>query len=154
MIDRSESAEPADVVVVEPSDERARLTRDGFSGEGSTTTVHAVSDGSEALAFLEGRDEYADAPTPCLVVLRLELPGAGPDGLEVLERMAERTELARIPVVATADEPDDVVTDAYDRGANAVVPTPSDPAALVETMELVARFWIGTARLPNRIDRL
>lgn len=152
MIDRSKAAEPADVLLVESSDERARRTRDGFLDTGSTT-IHEVSDGDEALAFLEGRDEYADAPAPCLVVLRLELPG--PDGLEVLERMAERTDLARIPVVAIADEPDDdVVTDAYDRGANAVVPTPSDPAALVETMELIARFWIGTARLPNRVDRL
>ncbi|NUB92411.1 response regulator [Haloterrigena sp. SYSU A558-1] len=154
MIDRGESAEPADVLLVEPSDERARHTRDGFSDTGATT-MHAVSDGDEALAFLEGRDEYADAPAPCLVVLRLELPGPGPDGVDVLERMAERTELSRIPVVVTVDEPeDDVVTDAYNRGANAVLPTPSDPAALAETMARVAEFWIATARLPNRIDRL
>lgn len=154
MIDRSASAEPADVLLVEPSDERTRLTRDAFSG-GQSTTVHAVPDGESALAFLEGRDEYADAPAPSLVVLRLSLPEPGPDGLDVLERTAERTELARIPVVAIADEPDDdVVTEAYVRGANAVVPTPSDPAALSETMERVAEFWIGTARLPNRIDRL
>lgn len=152
MIDRSKAAEPADVLLVEPSDERARRTRDGFLDTGSTT-IHEVSDGDEALAFLEGRDEYADAPAPCLVVLRLELPG--PDGLDVLERMAERTDLSRIPVVVTVDDPDDdVVTDAYKRGANAVLPTPSDPAALAETMERVAEFWIATARLPNRIDRL
>ncbi|QRV14837.1 response regulator [Haloterrigena salifodinae] len=154
MIDRSESAEPADVLLVEPSEERARHTRDGFSDTGATT-MHVVSDGDEALAFLEGRDDYADAPAPCLVVLRLGLPAPGPDGLAVLERMAEQTTLARIPVVVTVDEPeDDVVTDAYNRGANAVLPTPSEPAALAETMARVAEFWIATARLPNRIDRL
>lgn len=152
MIDRSASA--ADVLLVEPSDERTRLTSDAFSG-GESTAIHAVSDGDAALAFLEGRDEYADAPAPCLVVLRLELPEPGPNGLDVLERTAEQTELARIPVVATADAPDDdLVTEAYVRGANAVLPTPSDPAALTETMERVAEFWLATARLPNRTDRL
>ena len=155
MIDRTESAEAADVLLVEPSDERARLVRDGFTDERSATTVHTVSDGDEALAFLEGRDEYADAPTPCLAVLRLDLPEPGPDGLAVLEELASRRELARIPVIVTADRIDEgVVDDAYGRGANAVVPTSSDPEELVETMEMVARFWIATARLPNRNDRL
>ncbi|QSW99089.1 response regulator [Haloterrigena alkaliphila] len=155
MIDRSKSAEVADVLLVEPSDELARLTRDGLSDGGGKTTVHAVSDGDEALAFLERREPYADAPTPCLVVLRAELPAPGPDGLEVLESMADRTELVRIPVIVTADTPaDDLVREAYDLGANAVVPTPGDPDTYLETVEKTSRFWIATARLPNRIDRL
>lgn len=156
MIDRRDAADPADVLLVEPSDERARSARDRLSGGRSrATTVHAVSDGDEALAFLEGRDEHADAPTPSLVVLRLDLPDSGPDGLGVLERTAQRRELARIPVVATVDESTDaVVGDAYDRGANAVVSTPSDSEAFLETIGLIAQFWLATARLPNRIDRL
>ena len=155
MIDRTESAEPADVLLVEPSEDRARLTRDGLSDERSTTQVHVVPDGEAALSFLERRDEYADAPSPCLAVLRSELPERGPDALEVLEAVANRPTLARVPTVLTVDEPDDgVVAAAYQRGANAVVPVPVDDEAFRETIDAVAQFWLATARLPNRTDRL
>ena len=155
MIDRTESAEPAEVLLVEPSEDRARLTRDGLSDERSTTRVHLVQDGEAALSFLERRGEYADAPTPCLAVLRSDLPERGPDGLDVLEALTDTRELARIPTVVTVDDPDDdVVEAAYQLGANAVVPTPDDSEAFLGTMSHVAQFWIATARLPNRNDRL
>ena len=158
MIDRRETAEPADVLLVEPSEERARLSRDGLTDGGETdsrTRIHVVPDGEAALEFLERRGEYADAPAPSLAVVRFDLPDSGPDALEVLEAMAERPELARIPTVVTADDPAEaVIADAYLEGANAVVPTPSDPESYRETMAFVARFWIATARLPNRTDRL
>lgn len=155
MIDRTESADPAHVLLVEPSPEAGDAIRDGLSSRGSEMIFSAAEDGSEALDVLHQRGEYADAPRPCLVILRFDLPESGPDGAAVLEALAEETTLSRIPVIVTATSPsDDAVREAYQLGANAVVPTPDDPDALVETMELVAEFWIATARLPNRADRL
>ena len=155
MIDRSESADSADVLLVEPSDDRARLAKDRLTDGRSTTRVHVVPDGDAALAFLEQRDEYADAPTPCLAVLRAGLPASGSDALGLLEALTETRELARIPTIVTVGDPDDdVVAAAYQRGANAVVPTPDGSEAFRETMASIRQFWIATARLPNRNDRL
>ncbi|ELY49139.1 response regulator [Natronolimnohabitans innermongolicus] len=154
MIDRNEFAEPADVLLVEPSPDAAAWIRDGLTDDRAKTTVHAVSTGDDALAFLERRGEYADAPAPCLVLLRCDLPESGPDGFDVLEAISEEPSIDRVPSIALLETlSDDAVGEAYQRGANAVVPTPTDRAKLVETMELVAQFWIATARLPNRIDR-
>ncbi|MXV63406.1 response regulator [Natronorubrum sp. JWXQ-INN-674] len=154
MIDRSKTADPANVLLVEPADETARLARTAFSNDGSKTTIHTVSDGEAALEFLHRCGEYADAPRPCLVILRLDLPDSGPDGTAVLEEMRQATTLARIPVVVTVDSPTpDTASALYQLGANAVVSTPADSDSLLETLELVAQFWIDTARLPNRNDR-
>lgn len=155
MIDRRESAEPATVLLVEPSVETAQVVRDGLTEAQSSTNVRHVSDGDDALAFLERRDAYTDAPRPCLVVLRDERRESGPDGVAVLQAMGERTELERIPVVVLTTSPsDEAVREAYHEGANAVVPISTEPDALRETTELLSQFWIATARLPNRIDRL
>lgn len=155
MTDRNEFAEPAEILLVEPSDEIVEALRTGFSDGRSKTTLHRVTAAEAALEFLERRGEYADAPVPCLVLLRADLPDPGPDGIEVLEAMSRERELARIPTLVLAASPTDaVVRQAYERGANAVVPTPDDPDALTEVMESVAQFWIATARLPNREDRI
>ncbi|WP_137288281.1 response regulator [Natronorubrum halophilum] len=154
MIDRSTSAEQATVLLVEPSDEIARLMADELATEYSNTTLHTVGGNDDALEYLHRRGEDAGSQAPCLVVLRYDR-GPNPSGAQVLETMREETALARIPVVATVDSPTrTTVHEAYRLGANAVVPIPSDPDALVETMQPVVRFWIATARLPNRVDRL
>ncbi|MDQ2051331.1 response regulator [Natronolimnohabitans sp. A-GB9] len=155
MIDRSQSAESTDVLLIDPSPETARLIRAGVADRHPTTVFHTVADGADALDFLHRDGEYTDAPRPALVVLRLELPEPGPDGLDVLEAIDRTPGLPSVPVVVTVASPtEEVIQEAYQRGANAVVPIPDEPDALAETMDRVARFWIATARLPNRDDRL
>ena len=154
MIDRSNTDESTDVLLVEPADEFARLARDGFSGNRPKTTVHTVSDGTDALDFLAQRGAYTDVPTPSLIVFRLDCSESESDGLTALEELTSEPALARIPVVVMADSPsEETVQEAYRPSVNAVVSTPTDPDAFLETMDLIAQFWIATARLPNRTDR-
>jgi CheY-like chemotaxis protein len=59
--------------------------------------LHRVSDGEEALAFLNRSGPYRQVPTPDLVLLDLNLPRKG--GLEVLSEMQDSESLRGLPVV-------------------------------------------------------
>ena len=60
-------------------------------------TSSVVSDGVTAMEYLRKQGQYADAPTPDLVLLDLNLPRM--DGREVLQALKQDDELRRIPVV-------------------------------------------------------
>lgn len=154
MIDRNEFADPADVLLVDPSGTAAGPVRDGLAEAGANAELSVVERGRDALAFHEGRDPYADAPDPCLVLVRTETTDPGADALEFLETIREEPSTGEVPVVVLVESPaDQFVAAAYHRGANAVVPVPVDDDAVVETIAGIVRFWLSTARLPNRADR-
>jgi CheY-like chemotaxis protein len=60
-------------------------------------TLHRVSDGEEALAFLHKNGAYTRAPRPDMVLLDLNLPRKS--GHEVLSAIREDEELRSVPVV-------------------------------------------------------
>jgi CheY-like chemotaxis protein len=60
-------------------------------------TLHRVSDGEEALAFLHHHGAYIRAPKPDMVLLDLNLPRKS--GHEVLSAIREDNELRSMPVV-------------------------------------------------------
>jgi CheY-like chemotaxis protein len=62
-----------------------------------TVTLHRVSDGEEALAFLHNRGVYDRAPKPDIVLLDLNLPRKS--GHEVLSSIREDESLRSVPVV-------------------------------------------------------
>src|SRR5258706_16075497 len=71
-----------------------------------TLPVHAVSDGAEAIAYLNGEGKYAspDFPIPALILLDLQMPRV--DGFEVLRWLRGQPVLASIPVVVLTGSPD------------------------------------------------
>lgn len=62
-----------------------------------SVTLHRVSDGEEALAFLRQHGAYTRAPRPDMVLLDLNLPRKS--GHEVLSAIREDDELRTMPVV-------------------------------------------------------
>lgn len=60
-------------------------------------TLHRVSDGEEALAFLHNHGAYERAPKPNLIFLDLNLPRKS--GHEVLSAIREDNDLRLMPVV-------------------------------------------------------
>ncbi|MCU1591066.1 MAG: response regulator, partial [Frankiales bacterium] len=70
-----------DVLLVEDDPGDVLMTREAFEDHKLANTLHVVSDGVEAMAFLRKEGTFSEAPTPDLVLLDLNLPKM--DGREV-----------------------------------------------------------------------
>ncbi len=112
-------------------------------------SVHSVSDGVHALAFLHRQENYAEAPEPDLVVLDLNLPGK--DGREVLRELKSDPKLSKIPVIVftTSQAASDVLR-SYELGANCYLCKPGNLADFTAVVQSIAEFWLSLAILPPK----
>ena len=111
--------------------------------------LHVATDGMAAMRFLNKEYEFADAPTPDLVVLDLNLPVVG--GHEVLQMMKANPLLQSIPVIIlTSSDCRREMLQAYAEGAACFITKPTDIESYFAAVKASERFWLGTASLPTR----
>ena len=138
-----------DVLLVEDDPGDVLMTREAFDDNKVANRLQVVSDGVSALAFLRKEGEHADAPTPDLVLLDLNLPRM--DGREVLEAMKNDDALRSIPVVVlTTSEAEEDVVRSYSLHANAYVTKPVDFDRFIEVVRQIDEFFVEVVRLPQR----
>lgn len=138
-----------DVLLVEDDPGDVLMTREAFTENKVANRLAVVSDGVSALEFLRKEGEYADAPTPDLVLLDLNLPRM--DGREVLAAMKSDDELRRIPVVVlTTSEAEEDVLRSYSLHANAYVTKPVDFERFIDVVRQIDDFFVSVVRLPSR----
>lgn len=138
------------ILLVEDNPADMRLVRETL-GEGAVAAeLHWVADANAALDFLRRRGAHADAATPDLLLLDLNLPGVG--GKEVLAEIKRDPALARIPVVVlTSSAARQDVLDAYAAQANAYMLKPTDFDDYLALVRLIESYWLrGAVLLPTR----
>jgi CheY-like chemotaxis protein len=125
------------VLLVDDSPEFLGVARQLLEGLRPHVAVHAVTSGTDALAFLTRRAPYGDAPRPIFVVLDFRLPDM--NAPEVLERLRGVPGLTDLPilVLSQAGWPDDARR-ALAAGASAFVVKPSRASAL---RRVFRDFW-------------
>src|SRR5471032_3126368 len=87
----------AEVLLVEDNDNDVELTRLAFKAARFSVSLHHVPNGEECLLFLRKEGKYADAPTPDLILLDLNMPRM--DGMEVMEELEKDKNLKHLQVV-------------------------------------------------------
>jgi chemotaxis family two-component system response regulator Rcp1 len=120
----------------------------------SKRDLHAnvASDGAEAISFLHRQGKHAEAPSPDLVVLDLNLPRK--DGREVLSDLKTDPALAKIPVVIfTSSQSNSDITRCYELGANCYLRKPGNLPDFVAVVQSMADFWLGFVSLPQKEKR-
>jgi CheY-like chemotaxis protein len=143
------SGKVIDVLLVEDDPGDVLMTREAFEDNKVANRLAVVSDGVSALAFLRKEGEHADARTPDLVLLDLNLPRM--DGREVLEAMKNDDALRSIPVVVlTTSEAEEDVVRSYSLHANAYVTKPVDFDRFIEVVRQIDEFFVEVVRLPQR----
>ena len=99
--------------------------------------------------FLHKRGDYANVPTPDLMLLGLNMPRM--DGREVLAAVKGDPSLRQIPVVVlTTSEAEQDVLRSYELHANAYVTKPVDFDRFIEVVRQIDQFFVGVVRLPRR----
>jgi len=142
---------PIEILLVEDSQGDADLARETLADSKVLNSLHIVSDGEEAIAFLQRTGKHSNAPRPDLVLLDLNLPRKS--GREVLAELKEDANLRRIPVVVlTSSKAEEDILKAYDLHANCYITKPIDLFQFVKVVKSIEDFWLTIVKLPSRDD--
>ncbi|WP_144123806.1 response regulator [Catellatospora sichuanensis] len=149
MIGDDKGGRPIEVLLVEDDPGDVLMTREAFEEYKMRNTLHVVSDGVEALAYLRREGAFAEANTPDLILLDLNLPRR--DGREVLREIKNDPDLCRIPVVVlTTSQAEEDVLRSYQLHANAYVAKPVDFERFISVVKQIDDFFVSVVRLPTR----
>ncbi len=131
------------ILIAEDDRNDQLLIRRAFAKISTTINLHCVSDGSEAIAYLDGTDKYSDRakyPFPSILITDLKMPLA--NGFDVLTHLASNPEWSVIPVIVLSASPDgDDIKMAYMAGAKAYLIKPSSIRELESLLRKLYEFW-------------
>lgn len=137
-----------EILLVEDNPGDARLTLEAFKEGRVINRLTVVNDGVEALNYLRRQGPYANAPSPDLILLDLNLPRM--DGRQVLAEIKVDPELKTIPVVVlTTSASQDDVARAYGSHANCYIRKPVDLDQFLRVVQSIESFWLSLVMLPR-----
>ena len=139
---------PIEILLVEDSAPDVWLMRQTLMEGPVPKNIHVVTNGEQALDYLEKKEGFTNAPRPDVVLLDLNLPRQG--GLDVLRAIKDHSDLQLVTVIvlSTSARPSDVNT-AYDLQANCYVVKPLDLEEFVAAIRAIEDFWMELASLPT-----
>jgi two-component system, chemotaxis family, response regulator Rcp1 len=130
------------ILLVEDNEGDIILTTEAFKDMQLENKISIVRDGEEALQFLRKQDSYADATTPQLILMDINLPGM--DGKELLEVIKKDPELKEIPVVMlTSSAADADISECYDKHVNWYITKPIDYDKYTKVMHEIEAFYVS-----------
>lgn len=128
-----------EILLVEDNSGDARLAKEALKDSKVINKLHIVTNGVEAMAYLNNEGEFANQPKPDLILLDLNLPRK--DGREVLKEVKTSDKLRRIPVVIlTTSKADEDILKTHDLHANCYITKPIDLSQFVEVVKSIESF--------------
>ncbi|CAM5292088.1 response regulator [Mycolicibacterium aubagnense] len=144
----SSAGRVVDILLVEDDPGDELITREAFADNKIKNTLHVARDGQDGLDFLYRRGVHANAPTPDLILLDLNLPRY--DGRQLLEAIKSDADLCHIPVVVlTTSAAEEDILRSYKLHANAYVTKPVDLDQFMKAVREIDEFFVQVVRLPQ-----
>lgn len=136
------------ILLVEDNPADVRLTQEALREQGIFHQLNIVSNGEDALKYLEQKAEYHDAEIPDIIFLDLNIPRKS--GQEVLKEIKSNDALKMIPVVVltTSDAQQDILS-SYQLHANCFISKPVDMDQFIAVIKSVEDFWFNIVKLPT-----
>jgi CheY-like chemotaxis protein len=140
--------ELVDVLLIEDDPGDVLMTKEAFEHYQIRNNLYVVGDGEQAMHFLRKTGDYAEVPTPGLILLDLNLPRR--NGLEVLAELKADHDLLSIPVVVlTTSQAQEDILRSYALHANAYISKPVDFEKFVGVIGQIDDFFLTLVKLPN-----
>jgi CheY-like chemotaxis protein len=134
----------AHILLVEDNRMDVELTLDAFKEAHLGNKIDVAANGEEALAYVFGRDKYADRqkyPWPDIILLDLKMPGI--DGFEVLRLLKATPGLKSIPVVIlTSSREEGDLALSYECGANSYLVKPVSFEGFLKVVRQIHDYWL------------
>jgi two-component system response regulator len=109
--------------------------------------MHRVEDGEQCMFFLRKQGKYANAPTPDLILLDLNLPVM--DGREVLVEIVADDQLRQLPVVIlTTSEAEQDILKMYKLRCSSYIVKPVDFNQFLRVVRGIGKYWFTVVVLP------
>jgi CheY-like chemotaxis protein len=138
----------AHILLVEDDAGDVAYTVDEFREHRLRNPLAVLGDGLEAIDYLERRGAHADAPTPDILLLDLNLPGV--DGRVVLDRVLGNPRLADLTVVVLTSSPlEEQMLRDFGVPAEFYFRKPVDFAQLATLIRGIDQFSIVVDRSPS-----
>lgn len=140
------------ILMVEDDPADARLIQRAFTKAGITDHVVRLTNGDDAVAYLDGQSPYANRaayPLPTLLLLDIKLPRR--NGFEVLQWLRGRKDgLRRMPVIMLTSSRHAVdINRAYDSGVNSYLAKPENTEGLVQVANAIKSYWLSLNEEPT-----
>jgi chemotaxis family two-component system response regulator Rcp1 len=140
---------PVEILLVEDNPGDVRLMVEALKDAKVNNNLHVASNGEAAMEFLRREGNHAEAPTPDLVMLDLNLPKK--DGREVLAEIKEDPDLKHIPVVViTTSAAEEDILKSYKLHANCYITKPVNFEQFIKVVHSIEEFWLTVVRLPGK----
>lgn len=140
---------PTHFLLIEDDPYHADLICLAFQERGPSNTLTHVSDGVEALNYLQRIERSSDAVRPDVILLDLKLPKV--DGHEVLNQLKQNQALRTIPVVIlTTSDSDADRTKAYANSVNSYVIKPIEFDRFKKMITDLRHYWSTWNQSPVR----
>lgn len=137
------------ILLVEDNEGDILLTKEAFEDASLSYHINVARDGKEGMQYLEKKGKFADAETPDLVLLDINLPKK--NGHEVLHFIKSNDSLKHIPVIMlTTSNSENDVEKSYKNHANCHIIKPIEVEDFLYVMANIESFWINIARLPGK----
>ena len=135
-----------DLLLVEDNPADVYLIRECLSDRSLIPHLHIVSDGDEAIRFLEKKNPFENKPVPKLIILDLNLPKIS--GFQVLNYVKKDDRFKSIPVIilSTSNSFNDI-SQSYSLNANCYVAKPKDLEDFSRVINSIEDFWMETAEV-------
>lgn len=140
---------PVEILLVEDNADDVLLTREGFAHAKLAVNMHHVENGEECMKFLRKQAPYADAPTPDLVLLDLNMPIM--NGREVMTEIVKDDKLHQLPVVilTTSDAERDLL-DMYNLRCSSYITKPVEFENFQRVIRDLCNYWFTIVVLPPK----
>jgi CheY-like chemotaxis protein len=136
------------ILLIDDDPDCRLLIRDAIDASKVSNRVYEVSNGLEALEFLNRSGRYADVPKPGLIFLDVEMPGMG--GQETLRAVRAMPGFADTPIVMMTGVSDDAqMREAAANGANSYTLKPASAEQFLETVRASTNYWLTIHQYPN-----
>lgn len=139
------------ILIADDDPDDRLLIKEALEEANLNNPIHFVADGIELLDYLKRENNYRDlrgTSLPGLVLLDLNMPRK--NGIEALQEIKEDPKLRAIPVVVfTTSKAEEDILCAYRLGVNSFITKPLNFQSLLETVEIISRYWFNIVELPS-----
>ena len=139
------------ILLVEDNEGDIILTTEALQEGKIANNLTVVTDGKEAVEYLEKEGQFESAITPDLILLDVNLPKM--NGHEVLSYIKSSESLRMIPVVMLTTSSSEIdIVKSYKNFVNCYITKPIDANDFVDAVLGIQEFWISIVQLPPKLE--